>query len=164
MGHPNQWDINAPLGSSDCLPTSFFINESGHPIIPGDLRLIKAEPLQAPNYFAKRTDNCSGEVLKCIMPLPNNLPDIGNSCSDNQSIIRMHRSPPTPSQCMQMVLSRSMLTTGPSGIGTGRSHCRGKLFFSQHGNERFFYSPLHWLGCYLCFIYSVRSRQTTADS
>lgn len=43
----NQWDINAPLGFSDCLAASFFINcyESGHPIIPGDLRLIKAKLL-----------------------------------------------------------------------------------------------------------------------
>ncbi len=43
----NQWDINVPLGFSDCLAASFFINcyESGRPIIPGDLRLIKAKPL-----------------------------------------------------------------------------------------------------------------------
>lgn len=47
----NQWDINTLLGFSDCLAASFFINESGHPIIPGDLRLIKAKHLQAQVYF-----------------------------------------------------------------------------------------------------------------
>lgn len=42
----NQWDINAPLGFSDCLAASFMnCYESGHPIIPVDLRLIKAKPL-----------------------------------------------------------------------------------------------------------------------
>lgn len=46
----NQWDINAPLGFSDCLASYFFINcyESGHPISPGDVMLIKAKPLWAP--------------------------------------------------------------------------------------------------------------------
>lgn len=43
----NQWDIYTPLGFSDYLAPSSFINcyESGHPIIPGDLKLIEAEPL-----------------------------------------------------------------------------------------------------------------------
>lgn len=49
----NQWDINAPLGFSDCLAVPFFFffpffmtcHESGHSVSPGDLRLIKAKPL-----------------------------------------------------------------------------------------------------------------------
>jgi len=46
----NQWDMNAPLGFSDCLAASFSIHcyESGQPIIPGSVRLIKAK---APAYF-----------------------------------------------------------------------------------------------------------------
>lgn len=58
-----QWDINAPLGFSDCLPASFFINcpESGHPRSPGDLRLIKAK-LLLPHMFPKWSEKCTRNV------------------------------------------------------------------------------------------------------
>lgn len=55
----NQWDINAPLGFSDCLPASFLLhcNESGRCIMPGDLRLIKAKPLWVPTCICEQTDS-----------------------------------------------------------------------------------------------------------